>query len=224
MNAFTMIPLINIAILVVLVLFVITGWRKGFLWKLISILSFFVTGILSWWLSAPLSNILHIYPAAWVPLAGTMLAPYIAAFLNRMMLFIVLFLLISISVKLLKPLFKFVQRIPVISTVNRIAGSALGAIQGILLLVIVSLFLRIPGWEAGNTIVKDSLLKHSDVVMDAALFYAREPLDALHAIQEGLANANTLTQEQIDDLRAWMMTLPIEKEKVDAFMGTFKSE
>ena len=64
------IMIINVVVVIVMLLFLYSGYKQGFLWKLISILGFFVVGWLAWMASDPVSSILALYPKDQIPLQG----------------------------------------------------------------------------------------------------------------------------------------------------------
>lgn len=219
-----MMMFINIGIVGFLVVCIWIGYHKGFLLKLLSILSFFVVGILAWYVSSPLANRIALYPQENAPMKGTVLEPYFYENLNRFVVFIILFVILNILVFCLRPIVKMIGSIPVISICNHVLGAILGAVQAFLLFMILALFLRMPFFDHGAQIANESLLRYSDPIRDVALFYAKEPLQQLQVWSNIMDTNKKLTKQEVEDIRAWLLEQSIDKEKVESFIATLRYE
>lgn len=218
------IQFVNVMILVIFIAFIIHGYRKGFLLKLISILSFFVVGILSWYLSSPLAKILSLYPKDALPFQDTLLEALLYENLNRIFIFVILCILFSLLVVIIKPMLKILGSVPVVSLLNKVAGSILGGIQALLIFFLAAMFLRLPLWDKGPEIASSSLLKYSDSIGDILLFYIQEPLQAIQKLDTTLQQSETLSTLEQEKLRSWLLEQSIDKEKVDEIMNSFANE
>ena len=150
--------LINLVVVIVFALLLFSGYKQGFLMKLISIVGFVVVGIFSWWISAPISRMLSLYPKSQLPIENDLISSFIYDNINRLFIFVVLFVILNIVILFLKPLIKAISDIPVVSTINKVAGLCLGAIQAVVLMFVATLVLRLPFISQGNTYVEGSLL------------------------------------------------------------------
>lgn len=214
---------VNIVVVIIFLVFILSGYKEGFLIKLLSILSFLVVGFLAWWLSAYIGKFLSLYPKDAIPLKGTPLEGMFYDNLNRTLLFVVLFVLLNIVVMFLRPLFKAVGSIPIISTFNKIAGCVLGGVQALFLLVLATMVLRLPFWEEGNTIASQSLLRYSDPIASAAMFYMKEPMQELQKLDNALNKKEALSESEIEDIRTWMLQQNIDKEKADEYISMLRT-
>lgn len=205
----------NIAVIGILIVFIISGYKQGFLVKLLSVLSFLVVGLLSWWLSSYIGKFLALYPKDAVPLKDTPLEGVLYDNLNRILLFVLLFILCNIVILCLRPLFKFVGSIPIISIFNKVAGSILGGVQAIFLLVLLTMVLRLPFWEEGNQIASKSLLRYSDPIAGAVMFYVQEPMQQIQKLDVAFQKKEKLNNTDIEQIRTWMQQQNIDKEKAD---------
>ena len=124
----SLIMVVNIVILCALCAFVFGGYRDGFLLKLLSILSFFVCGFLAWWASSYVGSFIHLYPKHALPLQDTPLEAVLYDNLNRLLIFVILFVLLQLAVLIVKPFTKAANHVPVVSGINRLLGAALGAL------------------------------------------------------------------------------------------------
>ena len=138
--------------LCVLCALVFGGYRDGFLLKLLSILSFFVCGFLAWWASSYVGSFIHLYPKHALPLQDTPLEAVLYDNLNRLLIFVILFVLLQLAVLVIKPFTKAANHVPVVSGINRLLGAALGALQAVLLMVLAAMVCRLPFWKTGRCV------------------------------------------------------------------------
>lgn len=223
MASMNLIFYVNIAVVIILFVFIRGGYKEGFLIKLLSVLSFFVVGFLSWWLSSFIGKFLSLYPKDALPLKGTPLEGFVYDNMNRIVLFVILFALLNIGIIFLRPLFKMVGSLPIISTFNKIAGCILGGVQALFLLVLATMVLRLPFWKDGNTIASQSLLRYSDPIAKAAMFYVKEPMQELQKLDSAVHKKEALSESEIEDLRTWMLQQNIDKEKADEFISMLRT-
>lgn len=207
--------LVNIAVVGVLLYFVFSGYRQGFLVKLIGIFSFFVIGFLSWYLSGFLANWISIYPHEDTQLLSSLYE----SMLNHITLFVILFVILQLVFLFLRPLIHILHHIPVVSFVNRMAGGLLGLVQGVLLLCLLAMVLRLPLWKQGSEVVANSYLRYSDAVTKKALFYTKEPISELQAFDGMLRQHTALTKADASKLHAWLLKQNIKKENADKIMN-----
>lgn len=215
---------INIGIVVFVILLLWSGYKQGFLMKLVSVLGFVVTGLLAWWISQPLSRILALYPKGNVPLQGTIVESFLYENMNRLLIFVVLFVLLNVVILLLKPMIKAISDIPVVSTINKVLGLGLGGIQAVLMLFLVSLLLRLPMVPNGTAIVESTFLKHSEKATNLLMFYAKEPLQQISAVFDMMDQTKTLTKEETAGIKRWLLSQNIEEEQVNAILASLRSE
>ncbi|MEG0274655.1 MAG: CvpA family protein [Longicatena sp.] len=217
MNAVT---LMNMVIVVLLVFFMFSGYRQGFLLKLLSIFSFFVLGFVTWYLSQPLSEMFSLYPKESIPQLGiASVENVLYNNLNRFTVFVILFVFLYVLLLLVRPAIKVLQNIPVISTINRLAGCLLGGLQALLILFLLSFVMRFPGWELGNTLVSQSYLRYCEPVSKLVFFY----ID-LNELDEALQSDKTFTQEEINRYYDWLLKQNVSEENAAQIVSMLRSE
>ena len=99
---------------------------------------------------------------ACAPIAGYTAGGCPVCNLNRLLIFVILFVLLQLAVLVIKPFTKAANHVPVVSGINRLLGAALGALQAVLLMVLAAMVCRLPFWKTGNEIASASLLRYSD--------------------------------------------------------------
>ena len=216
--------MINLVVVIVFALLLFSGYKQGFLMKLISIVGFVVVGIFSWWISAPISRMLSLYPKSQLPIENDLISSFIYDNINRLFIFVVLFVILNIVILFLKPLIKAISDIPVVSTINKVAGLCLGAIQAVVLMFVATLVLRLPFISQGNTYVEGSLLKYSEPMMNTLMFYAKEPLQQITAVFDLINEKETLTKQEVENIHDWLVSQNLKEEQVNAIMASLNSE
>lgn len=216
--------MINLVVVIVFALLLFSGYKQGFLMKLISIVGFVVVGIFSWWISAPISRMLSLYPKSQLPIENDLISSFIYDNINRLFIFVVLFVILNIVILFLKPLIKAISDIPVVSTINKVAGLCLGAIQAVVLMFVATLVLRLPFISQGNTYVEGSLLKYSEPMMNTLMFYAKEPLQQISAVFDLINEKETLTKQEVENIHDWLVSQNLKEEQVNAIMVSLNSE
>lgn len=216
--------MIDLVVVIVFALLLFSGYKQGFLMKLISIVGFMVVGIFSWWISAPISRMLSLYPKSQLPIENDLISSFIYDNINRLFIFVVLFVILNIVILFLKPLIKAISDIPVVSTINKVAGLCLGAIQAVVLMFVATLVLRLPFISQGNTYVEGSFLKYSEPMMNTLMFYAKEPLQQISAVFDLINEKETLTKQEVENIHDWLVSQNLKEEQVNAIMASLNSE
>lgn len=216
------IMIINVVIVIVMLLFLYSGYKQGFLWKLISILGFFVVGWLAWMASDPVSSILALYPKDQIPLQGTIVEGVFYDSMNRLLLFAILFAVFEVILLLLKPIAKLADMIPVVSTLNRWCGLVLGGVQGILLVSVCALFLTFPFVHEGKRYVQESVLQYCQPVCTAIWKLVEKPLLQVPVFHEQTESIKPLKEDEKQQLKQWLLDIELDKESVDAILGALR--
>ncbi len=215
---------LNIAVVLMIAIFAYSGYRQGFLLKILGCFGFLLCGLLSWWLSAPLAKIIPLYPHDMTPLADTIAAPVFYELLNRSLLFIVLFILLSVFVLFLKPILKVAGKLPIIQEVNVLLGTAIGALQGLAAVMVLSFVFTTPLFANGTHIVNESFLKPVNVMSEGLLFFADDTIAELKSVQKIVTPSTVLEQEDLTHIKEWLMRHDLEEGKVNRLLQQLAGE
>lgn len=196
------------------------GYKKGFVLKLIGIVTFFVAGILCWFVSGFVMHWITIYPKGTNEIIDLLLYDQ----LNRLAVFVVLFLLLQAILLVIRPALHILNHIPVVSLLNRLLGCALGLIQAFLILFLITMALRLPLWEQGNMIASNSWLHYSDPMAKWALFYIKEPLTQMQKLSDTAQQKESLTKQEAHQFYEWLIQQNISKEDADDLMDMLRVE
>lgn len=210
---------LNIAVIAILILFTYSGYKQGFLLKALGILSFIVCAFLAWWLSSPLAKLLHLLPEDLTPMKDSVAGPIFYDSINRILVFALLCLLLCILVSLLKPLFHVVGSLPLVSQVNTVLGILFGAIQGLVVIMIITFIFGTPLFANGTRVIDESILKPISATSNRLLFFASDQLAELQAVQKIVTPSTILSEEDLAHIKSWLLSHDLPESQVDAFLA-----
>jgi len=248
----TYIPYLNIALLVIIAFFAWRAFHKGFLILFLETVSLIVALIVAGLLAKPLALALPLYAVDEVLLSLPLIGNLFSVQINTFIWFIVLFIVISLVLWLLRPLFHVIGKIPVIKGINRILGMGFGIIQAIVLIWVLSLLLLTPLVKNGQEVVQNSALKYYDVLTQVIVVNTNvKEISILKVVSNGSINdedreniktwlidsglespekevvykilvRDSLSDQDIEVLKAWLNEHQIEQAKIDALLERFK--
>lgn len=207
------IVLINPILAVMLILLVYLGYRKGFLSKVLSCISFMLVVLVGWNLAKPLSHILNILPKEYAPFQNTILADFFYAYVNQIMIFVVIVLLASLVLFLLKPIISLFKKMPVISFVNAVFGGFLGVVEMVLLCFVLLFVLHSPIIENGSEVIDRTCFKYVEVLQDKVFKVGNTVLKEFDFVSSSMDHA-----VNEDDLRMFLVEHGYSDEDIQKFI------
>jgi uncharacterized membrane protein required for colicin V production len=248
----TFIPYINIVLLIVLILFALRAYYKGFLILFLETVSLFVALILAGLLAKPLALALPLDFVDNVLLSIPLIGPLFSTQISTIIWFIILFIIISLILWLIRPLFHIIGKIPVLKGINRILGLGFGLIQAFILFWILSLILLTPLIKNGQDVIQNSAMKYysdltnivlvntdiKEMSIVKALTNASLDDEDRNNISVWLDNSSVespekevvykilvkdnLTNQDIEVLQAWLSEYKIDQAKINELIERFK--
>lgn len=215
---------LNIAILLVLVLFAYSGYKQGFLCKVVGCLGFLICGILAWPLSSLLAKLLHLLPADLAPMKDTVAGPIFYDSINRILVFLLIFIVFSIIILILKPLAKVVSSLPIIAQINALLGIVFGMLQGLVIVMIASFVFSTPLFANGSRVIEGSFLKPIGAATETMLFFAQDHLEQLKAVQKIVTPSTILSEEDLAHIKDWLLSNNLEESQINAFLTEIAGE
>ncbi len=188
-----------------------SGYKDGFITKALELLSTVVSIVLSWVIADHLKTTIFLFPKDYNLLSDTPIGSVIYQSVNRMLLFIVIFILLRIIVFLLKPLFKSFNWVPLVGGINRILGSIFGFVQGVLFVFILTFLLSTPLFANGEVILQKSGLVVVKDMYRSLMFMFDDTFDSIESIQKVITPANELKDDDYTNITTWL-----EKQGFDA--------
>lgn len=155
---------VNIAIILIYVVFGIVAFKNGFLYQLISLVFNGLSILAAWFLGPILANLIPL-----VKLDGLNGAFDASPYLNSIIYMVIVFIALRIIYLLIKPLFKKVSDIPIIGGINKIGGLLIGLINATIIVVLLSLLLNTKIITNGQEVKENTLFKYTDKVTEEFL-------------------------------------------------------
>ncbi len=146
--------LLDLVILVLLVYFVVMGYRRGFILSLCSLLAVVLGLAGGWYLSTHGTDLV-------LPLLGEEMNPIAAASAARLLLFLLGFLGTQLVWTLFCHGLHLVAKLPVLHFLNKALGGVLGLVKGALILMVVQWVLDLLAWIPPEVSAESWLLTFS---------------------------------------------------------------
>lgn len=210
---------LNMAVAVVLLLFLWSGYRRGFLMKLLDCFSTVILAFLSWFLSGWIAPYLKLVPKAAVTIPQPDIAASLYASMNRVCVFAVLFLCVWLAVMIAKPLFKTISALPILQGINRLLGLIFGVFQTILVLMIVVFIMQTPLFANGDYVIRNSYLKTVAQTESGILENLGSSAKDLKALQKIVTPNSTLDKNDDLRIRTWLQKQGVKQTSIDEFMN-----
>ena len=196
---------INIFIIVLYLVFIFIGYKKGFLYELISLIYTALALGLSWFVAPVLASVFPVVDIG--SFTGGQYQVITDAFnlnsiVNIVFYFIAVFLILKLVYVFISLLLKSMNKIPVIGSFNQILGAVFGVINATLIVLSLSMLCSLPVIKNGEEIREKTILKYIKTYSDMALNYVMKEVGTIDLKQE-------LTDFDIEayreDLKQWIL-------------------
>lgn len=195
---------IDIAIIIVFIIFALIGYKNGLLLQIIDLLFNFVALFLSWFIAPILAS--H-FPL--VKLNETYTALNINVLMDTLIYCVLVFLVLRVLYMFIKPLFRFVSKIPLIGFVNKIGGFIMGLINGLIIISLLSMLLNTSLFTNGKDIKNETYFKYCENISSKAIEISLKYLN-FDALKNNVDNFNIDASR--DEFEKWLIEQGIINE------------
>ncbi|MBQ7994341.1 MAG: CvpA family protein [Solobacterium sp.] len=195
---------INIGLVVVFLLFILIGAKKGFLLMIVSMFGTIISLIGSWFFAGILADYIRLWPRKWAILQNTALAAASWQFMNHICWFLTLFLVLRLIFIFIEMICRGLQDVPFIKEISIALGGALGAAEAMLFVLVFSIALNSPFFNNGSAAVEKTMVGKINEVTGMVYEKLLEPLADADAFNQAYENASQMTNEQREKLREWL--------------------
>lgn len=209
------IMMINLIVLFGTLFLCASGYKHGFLFKILSCISFVVIVFVAWNL-AELLKFIEIIPKEWAPFMDTNLAPYFYGLLNKLFIFVVFVIIFSLLILILRPIAKVLGDLPIIHSINRLFGLIFGLVQSAIIIFVVTFLLTTPLFTNGNEIIQGSVLKFVEPIQKD-LFELVLPSMIDYQMIRQINEAKT-SMENLEQLEMWLNQKGFSHEDITEFL------
>lgn len=215
----TMIPYVNIFIVVFVAIMLFLGYQRGFLYQVFSLLGVLSAILISWFFAPVVASQVHIYPEEWCPFAYTDFADIFYDKMNTLIWYIILFAIVSIIFALLKPLAKAVQKIPLIGSVNKVLGMIFGLIPSLVVILFLTYFMSTPVVKNGKDVIDQTWLGPIRNASTNVVYILQKPYEVNEALQKLIADPISLTEEETKLVLEWLISEHDNTDEVYEFVN-----
>ena len=211
---------LDIFVIVVLLFCIFQGYRKGFLYKLIELVSLVLSVILAWNLSKPMSKIFNLSFLFQFDLGHEVLNGAVTMLFTHIICFVILFVVFQILFMVLKVMSKMFKKVPIISGVNAIAGALLGALQGLFILCLCCIGLSLSVENQAH--IEASSLRYVKMIEEPIFDFMKADIERFAITMDSLSKGNELSDEQKQVVYQWLLELKIEEGTAENIINTLR--
>ena len=215
---------INIAVLIIAVVQVLVGIKRGFLIQLMDCVGLLVSLFVAWLFSPVLSEWAAIVPETLNPARETILGPWVYGLMNQIVWFIAIFIVCRLVLLLVRPIIKMLGKIPLVKQVNQLLGGLFGLVNTGIWLVVFSIILMLPFFENGQQVIDATLLSmpgKAAAVLNEKLLEMPQDENQLQKLVEGW---DQLTDEDRTMIKDWLNDNQLTFQNLQELLNSLKGE
>ena len=215
---------INIAVLIIAVVQVLVGIKRGFLIQLMDCVGLLVSLFVAWLFSPVLSEWAAIVPETLNPARETILGPWVYGLMNQIVWFIAIFIVCRLVLLLVRPIIKMLGKIPLVKQVNQLLGGLFGLVNTGIWLVVFSIILMLPFFENGQQVIDATLLSmpgKAAAVLNEKLLEMPQDENQLQKLVEGW---DQLTDEDRTMIKDWLNDNQLTCQNLQELLNSLKGE
>ena len=194
---------INALIVLIYLTFIIIGYKKGFLFELISLIYTAVSIVISWFLAPVFAGMFPIVILSNMNVEAQLVSKLINidAISNTVIYFVAIFFILRLFYFLISLLLKGMNKLPVIGKFNKILGGLFGIVNATFVTIIFSMLLNLPIIDNAVEVRNNTFFKYVSEYSNTALSYIVENVD-LDGIKAKFDSFDV--DNARDDFKAWL--------------------
>ncbi len=206
---------VNILVGLILIVSIIDAYRKGLLRTLINLVRHILSLVIALLFARPLAN---VFPLINFKTNGIVevISDALAVEASVLIWFIIVFFAVLLVTLIFDRLFEFLEDIPIIGWINKVAGSVVGLIIGWIKLLVVCMLLVTPLFKNGQELIDESYLK---TVQNTGEFI--EPLKN-NELYRKLSNNETMDNEEAKTLEDILTQYNLNEDQLTEFLEGLK--
>ncbi len=218
------IPLINIGLVAWLVIALVVGYKKGFIWEVLSVLGILVCIFVAWIVAPGMAEIIKIFPENVAPFKGTSVGALVYTRLNYITWFVIIVILLLIVLAIMKPLFKAITELPVLKQVNGVLGALFSGIKTLVFFVLLVYVLSSAVISNGKNIIEKTLLRYVQMGSRQTMSVISRSFSQNVAIQKVLSDPLSLTEEDLTSIVSWLNNSKLSRDTIREFLIKYGSD
>ncbi|MBQ1341856.1 MAG: CvpA family protein [Erysipelotrichaceae bacterium] len=212
------IPLINLAMIARVIVAAISGYKKGFIWEVLSILGVLVSILIAWIVAPGLADVIYIFPKNYAPFNGTSVGDILYGRLNYIVWFIIIVILLLILLHIIKPLFKAITELPVLKQINGSLGAVFSVVKIRIMFVVILYVLHSAVISNGKDIIEKSFFKYVEMASHKTMAVVSNSFYENIAIQKMISDPLSLTEEDLQNITLWLKKSKLSSDQIREFL------
>ena len=213
-----LVQLVNIFLILVLALFILSGYKRGFLLQLLDLLGLIISLFLAWVFAPAFGRMFVLLPRDFSPFQGTVLANLFYEQTNSIAWFVVLFLVFFTLIFFIKLIAKAIGAIPVFKQINGILGVAFAFVRLLIFSFIIVFVLSTPLFRNGSEIIERSWLSPIRNYGFQAISIIERPLSEVIFVQHFVNNVGQATPDDVSNIISWLEYNGVDRATIDIFL------
>lgn len=196
---------INIGVIVLYLIFMIIGARKGILVQILSSLGTVISFLAAWRYCGFASGYYNLWPKDIVPANDIPeLGAAIYAHLNELIWFVLLFIIFRLLFLILEKLCSGLSGLPVIKEVSGLFGGILGLVSATIWIMILCIVINMPFFRNGREITEGSLIGKITDTVSGTVKQLAGPVDASETIGNLYQEYNKFGTQDMEAIGEWL--------------------
>jgi len=220
----SLVPFFNLGIGVVLVLCTLVGIKKGFIKQFLELLSFVVALVVALLYGPVIARFFPLYRMNISLIENSEVLKIVNYRLNAIIWFLILFITMSIILLIVKMLINSLGEMPVLNLFNRFLGGCFGLVNGIIVVVLVSVVLSNAFFLNGAEFKEKTLFRQFDAVGTKLVSYFAQTLKENEAVQSFVRNPKAVTESQRQLVEKWLTRNGYTKEAINDVFNSLIQE
>lgn len=160
---------LNLALIVLYLAFVVIGYKNGLILQIVDLVYNILALSIGYFLAPILASHFPI-----VKLDEAYMALKLNVLMDTLIYMIIVFILLKLLYLIIKPLFGFVSKIPLIGFANDIGGALMGIVNATIVVLLFCMLLNTPLFKNGNEVKEKTYLKTINGLSYKALEYSMD--------------------------------------------------
>ena len=160
---------LNLALIILYLAFIVIGYKNGLILQIVDLEYNILALFIGYFLAPILASHFPI-----VKLDEVYMALKLNVLMDTLIYMIIVFILLKLLYLIIKPLFGFVSKIPLIGFVNDIGGALMGIVNATIVVLLFCMLLNTPLFKNGNEVKEKTYLKTINGLSYKALEYSMD--------------------------------------------------
>lgn len=163
---------LNLALIILYLAFIVIGYKNGLILQIVDLVYNILALFIGYFLAPILASHFPI-----VKLDEVYMALKLNVLMDTLIYMIIVFILLKLLYLIIKPLFGFVSKIPLIGFVNDIGGALMGIVNATIVVLLFCMLLNTPLFKNGNEVKEKTYLKTINGLSYKALEFSMDHFD-----------------------------------------------